>query len=146
KIALWDVKEGKQIRGWNAHNGGAEWVDFTPDGRLASAGRDNLAKAWDQNGNALCTTLPFKDIALRAVLSNDRVIAGDWTGLVRVTKLDGQQLAELPTNPPSIAERLADSTKHVADLTAALPGLQQEFATATEKAKSEKSAAEAKKK
>ncbi len=146
KIALWDVKEGKEIRSWAAHSGGAEWVDFTPDGRLASAGRDKIAKAWDQNGTALGKTEPFGDIALRAVLSNDRVIAGDWTGLVRVTTLAGKELAQLNTNPPSLADRLAETNKRVAELKATLPGLQQQFAAATEKLQAEKAAAEAKKK
>ncbi len=144
KVALWDVKEGKEIRSWTAHNGGAEWVDFTPDGRLASAGRDKLAKAWDQNGTAIGKTEPFGDIALRAALSNDRVIAGDWTGLVRVTTLGGKELAQLSLNPPTIADRLAETNKRVADLQASLPGLQQQFAAATEKLNAEKAAAEAK--
>ena len=73
KIALWDVKEGKEIRNWAAHAGGASSVDFTPDGRLVSAGRDKLAKAWDQTGKVLLTSAPFEDIALRAVLGEVHV-------------------------------------------------------------------------
>jgi len=79
-IILWDVKEGKEIRKWEAHKGGAEWVDFTPDGRLVSCGRDRYAKVWDQTGKNLLTSTVFGDIALRAVLSNERMVAGDWTG------------------------------------------------------------------
>ena len=67
KIVLWDVKEGKEIRNWTAHAGGVMSVDFTPDGRIVSAGRDKLAKVWDQNGKVLLTTEAFDDIALRAV-------------------------------------------------------------------------------
>ena len=146
KIALWDVKEGKEIRSWTAHAGGAAWVDFTPDGKLASAGRDKLAKAWDQTGNALGKTEPFGDIALRAGLSNDRVIAGDWSGLVRVTNLAGKELAQLSTNPPALADRIAATNKRIAELLAALPGAQQQATAAAEKVKAEKAAAEAKKK
>ncbi|HYR58514.1 MAG TPA: c-type cytochrome domain-containing protein, partial [Chthoniobacteraceae bacterium] len=146
KVALWDVKEGKEIRSWAAHAGGAEWVDFTPDGRLASAGRDKIAKAWDQNGTAIGKTEPFGDIALRAALSNDRVIAGDWTGLVRVTTLAGKEPAQLSLNPPTIADRIADANKRAADLQASLPALQKQFADANEKLNAEKTAAAAKKK
>ncbi|MGB8168737.1 MAG: c-type cytochrome domain-containing protein [Chthoniobacteraceae bacterium] len=144
KVALWDVKEGKEIRSWAAHSGGAEWVDFTPDGRLVSCGRDKIAKAWDQNGTALGKTEPFADIALRAGLSNDRVIAGDWTGMIRVTNLAGKELAQLTANPPTLADRLADTTKRINELQATRPGLQQQFATAEKNVAAEKAAAEQK--
>ena len=146
KIALWDVKDAKEIRSWAAHAGGAAWVDFTPDGKLASAGRDKLAKAWDQNGAALGKTAPFGDIALRAGLSNDRVIAGDWSGLVRVTTLAGKELAQLSTNPPALADRIVGTDKRIAELQAALPGLQHQLAAATTKVTADKAAADAKKK
>lgn len=146
KIALWDVKEGKEIRSWNAHGGGAAWVDFTPDGRLVSCGRDKIAKVWDQTGKTLGATQPFGDIALRAALNSDRVIAGDWTGQIRVTALDGKPLGELSANPVPIAERLDDAQKRVSELQAALPGLEQAFAAADAKVKAEKAAAEEKRK
>ncbi|NBU29868.1 MAG: WD40 repeat domain-containing protein, partial [Caulobacteraceae bacterium] len=53
KVTLWDVKEAKEIRTWTAHANGVEWIDFTPDGRLASCGRDRVAKVWDTNGKLL---------------------------------------------------------------------------------------------
>lgn len=146
KVALWDVKEGKEIRSWNAHPGGAAWVDFTPDGRLVSCGRDKVAKAWDQNGQTIGKTEPFADITLRAALSNDRVIAGDWTGLIRVTNLAGKELAQLNSNPPALADRIADTTKRINDLQAALPGLQQKFAAAEKAINDAKVAVEEKRK
>ncbi len=142
KVALWDVKEGKEIRSWAAHPGGAAWVDFTPDGRLVSCGRDKIAKAWDQNGQAIGKTEPFADIALRAVLSNDRVIAGDWTGMIRVTNLAGKELAQLSSNPPALADRLAETTKRINELQGSLPAVQQQFAAAEKKLNDEKAAAE----
>ena len=142
KVVLWDAKDGKEIRNWVAHPAGAEWVDFTPDGRVVSCGRDKIAKVWDQNGKALGATGPMNDIALRAVLSNDRVIVGDWTGQIRVCALDGKVLGELTSNPPSLAERLADSSKRLADSQAALPTLQQQLTAAESKLKTEQAAAE----
>jgi WD40 repeat protein len=144
KVALWDVKEGKEIRSWAAHPGGAAWVDFTPDGRLVSCGRDKLAKAWDQMGKQLGATKPFNDIALRAALSGDRVVAGDWTGQIRVCSLDGKELGELTANPPSLADRLVAASKRLADAQAALPNLQQQFAAAEQKLNAEKATAEEK--
>jgi WD40 repeat protein len=111
KIALWDAKEGKEIRTWSAHPGGVEWVDFTPDGRIVSCGRDKIATVWDQDGKALLKTAPMGDITLRAEVSNDRVIVGDWTGQIIVTKLDGKVLGELSANPPTLAERIATTAK-----------------------------------
>lgn len=144
KIALWDVKEGKEVRSWSAHAGGVAWVDFTPDGRLVSAGRDKLAKVWDQNGKKIAETPAFKDIALRAVLSSERVIAGDWTGLIRVSGLDGKPLGELSANPPPLADRLAAATKNLADAQGALSTLRQQFAAAEQKLNAENAEIEAK--
>ena len=144
KITLWDVKEAKEIRSWNAHNGGVEWIDFTPEGRLVSCGRDRLAKIWDQNGKVTGTSPIFGDIALRAGLSNDRLIAGDWTGKIQVCKADGQVLGELAANPAPIADQLGAAEKKLADAKAALPGLQQALATAEQKVKTEAEARETK--
>jgi WD40 repeat protein len=134
-IVLWDVKEAKEIRKWNAHAGGALWVDFTPDGRVVSCGRDKIAKVWDQTGKAIMTSEQFPDLALRATLAGDRVVAGDWTGQIRVFNVaDGKRLGELTANPPSIAEQLAAAEKRLADAKGALPALQQAVAAAEQKA------------
>ncbi len=82
-IVLWDVADGKEIKKWAAHPGGCEYVDFTPEGKIVSCGRDKVAKVWDQTGKALLTTVPLTEIALRAVLSGETVLAGDWNGRVQ---------------------------------------------------------------
>lgn len=121
KITLWDVKEGKEIRTWDGHAGGTSSVDFTPDGRLVSAGRDKLVKAWDQTGKAIMTTEPLPDIALRAVMVEDRVIAGDWAGNIRVYNLKdgGKRQGDLTSNPLPLAENLAAASKSQAEAKAA---------------------------
>ena len=45
-----------------------------------------LVRTWDGNGAKLKDFEAFADLALRAVFSHDgaRVIAGDWTGEIRV--------------------------------------------------------------
>src|SRR4051812_11582857 len=132
KITLWDVKEGKEIRSWNGHGGGVSSVDFTTDGRLVSAGRDKVAKAWDQTGKTLVSCEPFADIALRAVMTDDRLIAGDWTGKIRVFNLKdgGKPVGELSSNPPSIAESLAAAEKEWNAAKGALPAAQEAVANA----------------
>jgi hypothetical protein len=147
KIALWDVKEGKEIRNWAAHAGGASSVDFTPDGRLVSAGRDKLAKAWDQNGKVLLTSTPFEDIALRAVLASDRVVAGDWNGSIRVFDLKAgpKAVGELTSNPPSIVENLAAAEKQLGDVKAEQAKAEQAVATAEKVVKDALAAAQQKK-
>ncbi len=129
-VKLWDVKEAKEMRSWAAHPGGAAWVDFCPDGRLVSCGRDKIAKVWDQTGKVLGKTAAFGDIALRAAFNSERVIAGDWTGDIRISTLDGKQVAQLATNPLPLADRLSAANKRLADSEAALKPLEQQLAAA----------------
>ena len=148
-IKLWSVKEGTETKSWNAHPGGVLWVDFTPDGRLVSCGRDKIAKVWDATGKALAATEAFSDIALRAAMSNDRVIAADWTGAIRVYSIAGDKVSkvgELSANPPGIAEQLAAAEKTLTETNAALPALQAALATAEAALKVERDAAAAKRK
>jgi chromosome segregation ATPase len=143
-VKLWDVKEGKESKSWNAHPGGVEWVDFAPDGRLVSCGRDKVAKVWDQTGKELAKIAePFNDIALRAALSVDRIVAGDWTGEIRVCSLDGKRVGELTANPPRIAERIESVSKRIADLEASVAAERVKVAAAEAKWNAEKTAAEA---
>ena len=39
-VKLWDMDSGTEIKSWPAHGGGVLSVDFAPDGRLVTAGRD----------------------------------------------------------------------------------------------------------
>ena len=146
KIALWNVKEGTEIRSWAAHAGGVLWVDFTPDGRIVSCGRDKIAKVWDATGKQIIATEAFGDLALRCALSSERVIAADWTGDIRVYAIDGKKLGSLTANPIGIAEQLAQAGKTLAETQAALPNLQKAVADAESRVKSEREAAEAKRK
>jgi|GEM_PF-424411 len=144
KVTLWNVKEGTEIKSWTAHAGGVEWVEFSPDGRIATCGRDKVAKIWDQTGKLLATTEAFNDLATRCTISNDRVIAADWTGEIRVCGMDGKRLGALSANPPGIAEQLAATEKTLSETSAALPALQKAVTDAEAKVKAEKEAAEAK--
>jgi hypothetical protein len=141
-IVLWDVKECKEMKKWNAHAGGTESVDFTPDGRIVSSGRDKLAKVWDATGKVIVTSPPFQDIALRAVLANERLVAGDWSGLIRVVNVaDTKPLGELTSNPPPIADQMAAAQARFAKAEAAVAPLQQALKAAEDAVKKEQETA-----
>ncbi len=108
-VRLWEMENGTQIKNWAAHGGGAASVRFAKDGRLVTTGRDRVPHLWDQNGGKQRDFEGFNDLALRAVFSFDdaAVIAGDWSGEVRVWNVkDGVRLANLVANPAPVAVRL----------------------------------------
>jgi hypothetical protein len=108
-VRLWEMENGGQIKSWGAHGGGVFSIEFCRDGRLVSSGRDKIAKLWDQNGGAIRNFEAFNDLALQVTHCDetDRVIAGDWTGEVRIwNAADGTRLGNLSTNPPTLDERL----------------------------------------
>jgi len=139
-IKLWEMNNGTQVKTWGAHGGGAAAVQFLRDGRLVSNGRDRVSKMWDQNGAAVpAFAAPAQnDLGLKIAYSETTgaVLAGDWTGAVRVFDVkDGKERVTLLTNPAAIAVRLDDATKAAAatqaaaDQTAAqLAGLQKAVA------------------
>ncbi len=149
KVTLWNVKDGTEQKSWAAHPGGVLWVDFTPDGRLVSCGRDKIAKVWDATGKVLAATEAFSDLALRATMNGERIIAADYSGAIRVFTLAGDKVnkvGELSANPPSIAEQLAVAEKTFTETQSALPALQKVVADTETKIKAEQDAAEAKRK
>ena len=102
---LWNMLEdGKELKSWAAHGTyrppsgavgagtfdpkvGAFSVRFTHDGRIVTTGRDKVVRVWDPTGNAVKALEPaFADMALRAAFDFEggRVLAGDWTGAIRV--------------------------------------------------------------
>lgn len=102
-LKLWEVQNGKTIKSVNAHAGGASAVAFAHDGRLVSAGRDKRVKTWDAAGNQARAFPAFAEPALEATFTHDggRVVAGDWSGEVRMwNAADGALVANLPANPP----------------------------------------------
>jgi hypothetical protein len=101
-IKLWNMDGGTQAKTWNAHGGGVLSVAFTHDGRIVSAGRDKTTKTWKPDGSADKSFEAFPDIALHSRFNDDgtRVIAGDWSGAIRVfNAADGKKIGELTTNP-----------------------------------------------
>jgi hypothetical protein len=146
KVTLWNVKDGTEMKSWAAHNGGALWAEFSPDGRLATCGRDKVAKIWDATGKQIAATEAFSDLAVRCTINGERVIATDWTGEVRVCSLDGKRIGALDMNPPAIAEQISTAEKAIAESNGALPTLLEAVAKAEARVKAEKESAESKRK
>lgn len=143
-VKLWELENGKNIKSWNAHGGGTLSMEFCRDGRLVTSGRDKVAKIWDQNGKQLRAFEAFSDLAVQVSHCDetDRVIAGDWTGEVRVwNAADGKRIGNLTTNPPqlqvrldqakaqqtAVAQKLAAAQKKLAEVTAQKTAHQQKI-------------------
>lgn len=115
-LRLWEMENGSQIKSWGAHGGGVQSAKFGKDGRIVSCGRDLVTKIWDGNGAQQKAFEAFPDVALRATFSHDgsHVIAGDWSGHIRVwNAADGKLTANLTSNPLPVADRLVQATKDV---------------------------------
>ncbi|MFM8272286.1 MAG: c-type cytochrome domain-containing protein [Gemmata sp.] len=137
-IKLWEMENGGQIKTWAAHAGGAASVRFTHDGKLASTGRDKVTKFWDQNGTALKSFEPFPDLGLKVAVTHDnnRVIAGDWSGVVKAwAAADAKAVATLDANPLPAAQRLKVAEAALAAATAKVAPAQAAYDAAAAKAK-----------
>lgn len=137
-IRLWEMENGNGVKNWGAHGGGAASVRFTHDGKLASTGRDRVTKLWDQNGTVQKQFEPFPDLGLRVAVTHDnaKVIAGDWSGVVKTwNAADAKALVALDANPLPAAERLKTAEAAVATAAAKVKATQAAFDAAAAKAK-----------
>ncbi len=115
-IALWGIEKGKRIKNISAHPGGVACIQFLHDGRLISGGRDRTVKLWDASGNLARQFESFGEIVMKVAAAYDskRIIAGDWSGEVRLISVaDGKTVSRLAANPPPLdvllKEKLAQS-------------------------------------
>ena len=115
-IRLWEMNNGSQIKSWNAH-GGVAAVDYTRDGRLVSTGRDKMVRLWNGDGAQEREFGGMTDLGLEVAFDaeNNRVLGGDWTGIVRVwNAADGALIGQFDTNPPTIAAQIESLTPQLA--------------------------------
>lgn len=142
-IKFWEMENGGQVKNWNAHGGGVASVAFTHDGRLVSAGRDRLVRTWTIDGAQEREFPAMNDLALNAVFTHDgaRVIAGDWTGDIRIwSATDAAQLGTLAANPPTLQMAAEAANARLAELKTAAANAQTAAALANQ-ALEEKTAA-----
>ena len=126
-IKLWDVKEGKEMKSWSGHKGGVQSVSLSVEGRIVSSGRDKVVRVWDQGGKQLMGSEAFGEMALRAEMTGDRVVGGDWSGEVRVWTMDGKRVGQLSANPPTLGERVAGAEKAWSEGKEVAGGFQKEM-------------------
>jgi hypothetical protein len=137
-VKLWEMENGNPIKSWAAHPGGALGVRFAHDGKLATTGRDRVTKLWDQNGAAQKQFEPLPDLGLRVAVAHDngKVIAGDWSGQVKVwTAADAKLVAAVDSNPLPLADRLKKAEESLAAATAKVGPAQAAFDAAAANAK-----------
>lgn len=109
-IQLWEMQNGGNIKNWGAHGGGASAVDFTRDGQLVSSGRDAKAALWNVDGAKVREFAGMTDLGMEVAFDAEtkRILAGDWSGIVRVWNADdGAELGQLDTNPPTLDSQIA---------------------------------------
>jgi hypothetical protein len=137
-IKLWEMENGGNVKSWGAHGGGAASVRFTHDGKLASTGRDKVTKLWDQNGAAQKAFDAFPDLGLKVAVTHDngKVIAGDWSGVVKEwNAADAKVLAVLDANPAPAAERAKAAEAALAAADARIKATQGAYDAAATNAK-----------
>ena len=89
------MRGGRRFRG----------LQFLHDGRLVTGGRDHKIKLWDSQGNQQREFAPMTELVMKVGATHDgaRVLAGDWTGDVRVYQTnDAKLLTHLAANPPTL--------------------------------------------
>ena len=109
-VRLHEMAEGRELKNFAAHPTGVLGVTVAHDGRIATCGRDKTVKLWSADGQPLRTFEPMDDVVLAVAFDADggRVIAGDWTGAVRVwSAADGARVGTLALDPPRVDDRLA---------------------------------------
>ncbi len=143
-ISVWEMTEGKQIKTWAAHGEGVLSIAFTPDGKLASAGKNGMVRLWDINGNKLGEGKNQGDLVTKVVALHDSkaLVSGNWRGEVLGWNIpDFAAKGSYTANPPLIAQRIVEAEKTATELVAALPALEQKVAKAVEAVKAAEVAA-----
>jgi hypothetical protein len=137
-VKLWEMENGNQIKNWNAHGGGTASVKFSHDGKIVSTGRDKTTKLWDQNGAPQKSFEVFPDLGLQVAVTHDnaKVIAGDWSGVVKAwNAADAKAVAAFDANPLPAAERLKKAEAAFTAAQAKVAPAQAAFDAAALKAK-----------
>ncbi|MBO09982.1 MAG: hypothetical protein CMJ68_04390 [Planctomycetaceae bacterium] len=115
-VRLWEMENGRQVKRWGAHGGGSFMVEFCHDGNLVSIGRDKVAKLFKQDGGQIRAFPALPDLGLEVTYCDEtkRVIAGDYSGVVRVfNAADGKVIGELSSNPVTLEQRLVTANQLV---------------------------------
>ncbi len=116
RVRIWEMKNGKDIKNWEADGEGLTEICFLPSGNLLTTGRNKNVKLWQQNGKHMQTFNGLGDMGmgLSYCASTERVLAGDFQGDVLVwDRTKPASIGKLNANPPPISERIVDVQQQV---------------------------------
>ena len=110
-LRFWEMNGGSEVRKQDAHPGGVTAFAFGNDGSSLSAGRDLKARLWKPDfspAREISGRLPALPTAVALDNERKRAFIGTASGSIHVYHTDdGKPLGEIPTNPPSLATRIA---------------------------------------
>lgn len=117
-VRYWEMNGGAEVRKNDAHPGGVTAFAFARDGSSLTAGRDKKVKWWNpdfSHARDLAQDLPALPTACAVDFEGKIAFIADAKGTLRAWQTaDGKALGEIPTNPPTIATRLASFDKEIA--------------------------------
>ena len=109
-VRFWEMNGGSEIKKIDAHEDGVLGFCWARDGSFATIGRDQRVKTWKPDFNLLREIAHESALPTAVALSADgkMVFVGDYNGQVTAYDAsDGTRLGNMPSNPPTIAGRLA---------------------------------------
>lgn len=131
-VRFWEMNGGSEVRKVDAHGGGVLGFAWARDGSFATVGRDRKIKTWKPDFNLLKEIKHESALPTAIALSADarKVFVGDYNGeVVAFDAAGGQRLGSMPSNPPTLASRLASLGEriknHPQEIAAAAKNLQQ---------------------
>ncbi|WP_372895039.1 WD40 repeat domain-containing serine/threonine protein kinase [Stieleria sp.] len=104
-VRLWDVKQQKVLRSFDAHRGIVWMIQYHPTKDIvATSGNDGMVKIWDSESLELLQEWDAHSAVRKIAFSPDgrRIVAGDHDGVIHTWDIDsGRPLASV-TQPGSI--------------------------------------------
>jgi predicted nucleic acid-binding Zn-ribbon protein len=114
----WEMQNGGQVKKQGSH-GGVLTLNFAPDGRMVSGGRDGHVRIWDGSGNQKRDWTPSGGsmvLSTRFTEAGKTVVTGSASGEIKIWNADkdGEALGLVFYNPPAIETRLETANKEIA--------------------------------
>ena len=114
-IRLWSMHNGREARKWKSHGDGVLAIDYFPDGRLVTCGRDHKVRIWDGNGKEQkAISVDALPLQVTAGTDNKTVVVGSFDGTLQVADVSGTVLGSLDSVPPKIETRLRNARASLA--------------------------------
>lgn len=116
-VRFWEMNNGNEVRKIDAHPGGVTGFAFARDGSFLTAGRDLTARVWKADfAKQYEVKVPALPTSCAVEHDGGKFFVGDIYGQVHVfTSKEGEKLLTIPSNPPSIADRLAMITGAISE-------------------------------